>query len=82
MQSGSQKQGEGLSSFKKNQLKINMTNARMRELVRMIGNTKKNMNYITKDLMKARSLHQSLRRETETISLLTNKSEYHASTSR
>jgi hypothetical protein len=57
-----------------------MTHARLRELVSLIGNTKKNMNYVTKDLKKARSLHQSLRKETETLCLLTNKSELYAST--
>lgn len=59
-----------------------MTSARLRDLVNMIGNTKKNMNYVTKDLTKARSLHQSLRRDTETLCLLTNKSELYASTRR
>lgn len=65
--------------MKQNQLKINVTHARLRELVGVIGNTKKNMTYVKKDLHKARSLHQSLRREVETLCLLTNKSEHYAS---
>lgn len=65
--------------MKQNQLKINVTHARLKELVNVIGNTKKNMTYVKKDLTKARSLHQSLRREVDTLSLLTTKSEHYAS---
>lgn len=38
------------------------------------------MTYVRKDLNKAKSLHQSLRREVDTLCLLTNKSEHYTST--
>ena len=80
MQSQEQEPGHRRAVLTENQLKINVTHARLKELVNVIGTTKKNMNYVNKDLNKARSLHQSLRREVETLTLLTNKSEYYAST--
>ena len=60
-------------------MKINLTHARLRDVINVIGNTKKNMDYVKKDTKKASYLHESLSKEIELLSSLTLKSHDYAS---
>lgn len=57
----------------KNQIKINMAHARIKELTHVIGNTRKNMAYVKKDLHKSHRMHSNLSMEVDTLAMITQK---------
>lgn len=50
-----------------------MAQARIKELIHVIGNTRKNMSYVKKELGKGNKLHHSLREEADTLAMITSK---------